>query len=198
MAMRTWSSSDSWSSGRRPELRLAIRRASCPPGERVNMAWAGMSPLVAIVKRIVPAPPDRVFAVLADGWTYSDWVVGTVHIRDVDPGWPKPGTRLHHKAGPWPLSLHDSSTVLSCEDNRALTVRAGLWPMGEATIGFTLEPVGDGATRVTMTEEFDAGPLHWVHNKLNDLVLHRRNVESLRRLADIATRQKDSAPRTDR
>jgi uncharacterized protein YndB with AHSA1/START domain len=146
---------------------------------------------VAIVQRTIQAPPDRVFAVLADGWTYSDWVVGTVHIRDVDAGWPKPGAQLHHKAGPWPLSLRDSSTVLSCEENRSLTVRAGLWPMGEATIGFTLEPVGSGATRVTMTEDFDAGPLHWVHNKLNDLVLHRRNVESLRRLSDIATRQKD-------
>jgi uncharacterized protein YndB with AHSA1/START domain len=146
---------------------------------------------VAIVQRTIQAPPDQVFAVLADGWTYSDWVVGTVHIRDVDAGWPKPGTQLHHKAGPWPMSLHDSSTVLSCDENRSLIVRAGLWPMGEATIGFTLEPVGSDATRVTMTEEFDAGPLRWVHNKLNDLVLHRRNVESLRRLSDIATRQKD-------
>ena len=145
---------------------------------------------MAIVQRTIQAPPDRVFAVLADGWTYSDWVVGTVHIRDVDPGWPKPGTELHHKAGPWPLSLHDKSTVLSCEENRGLRIRAGLWPLGEAVIDFRLEPVGDRGTRVTMTEEFAAGPLRWVQNKINDLVMHRRNVESLRRLSDIATREK--------
>ena len=39
-----------------------------------------------------------------------------------------------------------------------------------------------------MHEDFERGPLKWVRNKLNDLVLHQRNVESLRRLADIAER----------
>jgi hypothetical protein len=32
--------------------------------------------------------------------------------------------------------------------------------------------------------------LLFLRNKVNDLVLHRRNIESLRRLADIATREK--------
>jgi uncharacterized protein YndB with AHSA1/START domain len=145
---------------------------------------------VAVVERVIEAPPEKVFAVLSDGWSYSDWVVGTVHIRDVDPHWPAPGAELHHKAGPWPLSLHDKSTVVSCQENRELSVRAGLWPLGEAMIHFRLEPVGSGATRVTMVEEFAAGPLRWAQTKLNDLVLHRRNVESLRRMADIATRDK--------
>jgi uncharacterized protein YndB with AHSA1/START domain len=145
---------------------------------------------VAIVQRVIQAPPDRVFAVLADGWTYSDWVVGTTHIRDVDPGWPKAGAELHHKAGPWPVSLKEKSTVLAVEQDRALTLRAGLWPLGEAIVKLTLTPVGAGATRVTFEEDFNAGPLRWVHTKINDLVLHRRNVESLRRLSDIATREK--------
>jgi uncharacterized protein YndB with AHSA1/START domain len=143
---------------------------------------------MATVERTIEAPPDRVFAVLADGWTYSDWVVGTAHIRDVDPEWPAVGSRLHHKAGPWPVSLADSSTVLSCDVNKQLTVKAGLWPLGEATIRIELEPFGVTATRVTMHEEFAAGPLQWVQNKINDLVLHRRNVEALRRLADLAQR----------
>jgi len=128
--------------------------------------------------------------VLADGWTYSDWVVGTVHIRDVDPAWPAPGTKLHHKAGPWPFSLHDSSTVLSCEPERRLRLLAGLWPLGAAIVDIRLEPVPGGATRVTMYEQFQAGPLRWLRSKLNDLVLHRRNIESLRRFADIAEREK--------
>jgi uncharacterized protein YndB with AHSA1/START domain len=145
---------------------------------------------VAIVQRTVPAAPDRVFAVLADGWTYSDWVVGTVHIRDVDKSWPAPGSKLHHKAGPWPLSLHDSSTVVSMTPDRELTMKAGLWPLGQAHVRITLEPVGTAQTRVTIHEDFEAGPLLFLRNKINDLVLHRRNVESLRRLSDIATREK--------
>jgi uncharacterized protein YndB with AHSA1/START domain len=145
---------------------------------------------VATVHRTVQAPPDRVFAVLADGWTYSDWVVGTAHIRDVDPNWPAVGARLHHKAGPWPLSLQDTSTVLSCVPNRELTLRAGLWPLGQAIVRFELAPVGTTATRVTMHEQFDAGPLAAARNKVNDLVLHGRNIESLRRLDDLAIREK--------
>ncbi len=145
---------------------------------------------MAIVQRTVSAPPDRVFAVLADGWSYSDWVVGTVHIRDVDPSWPKPGSRLHHKAGPWPFSLQDSSTVVSMTPEQELTLKAGLWPLGQARVRIRLEPVGTTSTKVTIEEDFEAGPLLMLRNKINDLVLHRRNVESLRRLSDIATREK--------
>jgi uncharacterized protein YndB with AHSA1/START domain len=146
--------------------------------------------VVAIVQRTVQAPPDRVFAVLADGWSYSDWVVGTVHIRDVDKNWPEVGAKLHHKAGPWPLSLHDSSTVLEMSPDHRLKLLAGLWPLGEAMIELRLEPAGPGATRVTMAEDFESGPLRVVRNKVNDLVLHRRNLESLSRLADIAERER--------
>jgi uncharacterized protein YndB with AHSA1/START domain len=145
---------------------------------------------VAIVEKVIEARPEQVWAVLADGWTYSDWVVGTVHVRDVDDAWPRVGSQLHHKAGPWPFSLQDSSTILACEPPRRLVIRAGLWPAGEAIVVFTLEPVGTGATRVRIGEDFAAGPLRWVRNKVNDLVLHQRNKETLTRLADIAKRQK--------
>ena len=60
-------------------------------------------------------------------------------------------------------------------------------------MAFTLEAVGADATRVRIGEDFAAGPLRWVRNKINDLVLHRRNRETLARLADIAMRQKADA-----
>jgi uncharacterized protein YndB with AHSA1/START domain len=148
----------------------------------------GYAGAVALTQRTVNAPPDRVFAVLADGWWYSDWVVGTAHIRDVDPDWPAVGSELHHSAGPWPLSLRDSSTVLAVEPDRRLRLKAGLWPLGEAVVDIRLEPVGTGQTRVMMFEDFERGPLLGLRNKINDLVLHRRNVEALRRLADLAER----------
>ena len=98
------------------------------------------------------------------------------------------GAELHHKAGPWPLSLQDSSTVLAVEPDRLLKLRAGLWPLGSAVVEIILDPLANGETRITMKEDFEAGPLLFVRNKLNDLVLHRRNIESLRRLSDIVLR----------
>lgn len=143
---------------------------------------------VAIVQRTVRATPERVFAVLSNGWSYSDWVVGTSHIRDVDPHWPGLGSRLHHKAGPWPVSLWDSSEVLAMDHARRLCLNVRLWPLGEAVVDIRLEPSGPDATRVTMREKFEHGPLQWIQNKINDVVLHQRNVESLRRLSDLAER----------
>ena len=130
--------------------------------------------------------PERVFAVLADGWTYSDWVVGTAHIRDVDPDWPAPGTAIHHKAGPWPFSLRDTTVALDCEPPRMLLMAPRLWPLGAARVRLVLTPVGPATTRVQLTENVTAGPLRWLRTKVNDLALHWRNRESLRRLGDLA------------
>lgn len=149
----------------------------------------GYATIVSITTRTINARPEQVFAVLADGWTYSDWVVGTTHIRDVDAAWPKLGSQLHHKAGPWPVSLHDTSTVIAVTPESSLTLRAGLWPLGEAEVRITLEPLAPERTRVVMREEFKAGPLLGLRNKINDVILHRRNVEALRRLADLAERR---------
>ncbi|MEH1125866.1 SRPBCC family protein [Micromonospora sp. CPCC 206061] len=145
---------------------------------------------MAVVERVIDASPERVWAVLADGWTYSDWVVGTAHVRNVDDSWPAPGAHLYHKAGPWPLSLRDKTVVLRSDPHRELVVRPHMWPLGEAEVILSLTEVSPGRTKVTIGEDFTAGPARWLRTKLNDLILHRRNVESLRRLSDVATRQK--------
>jgi hypothetical protein len=138
---------------------------------------------------MINTTPDRVFAVLADGWTYSDWVVGTAHIRDVEPDYPTRGTAIHHNVGPWPFSVRDKSVVLDCEQDRMLLLRVRLWPMGEGRVRLNLTPMGISATQVTMIEHFPKGPMRWLHGKVTDIGLHWRNKESLRRLADLATRR---------
>lgn len=144
---------------------------------------------MAVVERVINAVPEQVFAVLKDGWTYSDWVVGTAHIRAVDANWPEPGTRLYHKVGPWPVSVRDHTEVLACTEPTELIVHAKMWPLGEAQVILRLTATGDGRTRVTIGEDFAAGPLRWVRTKVNDRVLHARNVETLRRLDDLAVRR---------
>jgi|SRR4051812_754454 hypothetical protein len=148
---------------------------------------------MAVTERVLNASAADIYAVLADGWTYSDWVVGTAHVRAVDDTWPAPGSHLHHKVGPWPLSIRDKSTVLECEPGRMMLTKVRLWPLGEGHVRITLTPVGSTRTRVRLDEGFTGGPLSWVQNKLNDMVLHRRNVESLRRLEDLAQAEQTTA-----
>jgi uncharacterized protein YndB with AHSA1/START domain len=142
---------------------------------------------MATVDRFIAAPPGRVFAVLADGWSYSNWVVGTSHMRAVDEHWPAAGSTLYHASGPWPLVLHDETVVDRVEPDRRLELTVRGRPFGEAKVVMTLAPDGDG-TAVTMYEAPVRGPAKLLHNPVSEAVLLRRNVEALARLAAIAER----------
>jgi uncharacterized protein YndB with AHSA1/START domain len=138
------------------------------------------------VERHVAASPESIWAVLADGWLYPLWVVGASSIRGVDDSWPAAGARIHHSVGAWPLLVHDTTTVLESEPARRITLRAGLWPAGEADVRLTLEPDGDG-TRLVMEEQVASGPMSLLPKPVYGPLLKARNVESTRRLANLAT-----------
>lgn len=140
------------------------------------------------VRTTVPTSVDRVFAVLADGWSYAGWVVGAAHIREVDPGWPAPGTRIHHSVGAWPAAVKDVTTVRAVDPPRLLDLEARLWPVGVARVRVELTSVPDG-TEVVMSEEAVKGPTSLLPEAVQALFLVPRNRESLRRLADLAVRR---------
>jgi len=54
---------------------------------------------MATVSRVIAAPPPQRFSVPAAGWTDSNWVTGTSHVRAVDARRTPPGAQLHHAAG---------------------------------------------------------------------------------------------------
>ncbi len=128
----------------------------------------------------------QVWDVLADGWSYAGWVVGASHIRAVDDGWPKPGTRIHHSVGPWPLVIQDTTEIVRCEAPGLLELDARLWPVGAARITFTLRARSELVTEVRMTEVVARGPSAFLPRVAQDLLLIPRNRESLRRLAALA------------
>jgi uncharacterized protein YndB with AHSA1/START domain len=132
----------------------------------------------------IAVPPETVWDVLADGWQYSGWVVGSQKVRDVDAGWPAPGTRIHHSVGIGPLSWNDETEVLEADGPSELTLEARLRPFATARVELTLEEE-DGGTRVIMNEYPVGGPLARLHSSLSELLLKGRNVESLRRLSKI-------------
>ena len=142
--------------------------------------------------RTIEALPERVWSVLADGWSYPLFVVGASRMRDVDPEWPAVGTRLHHSVGVWPALLDDSTEVLEVEPGSLLVLRARAWPAGAAQVQFQLSPLG-AATEVSLTEDAVSGPARLVPKPLRDVQLAWRNTETLRRLAFVAEGTQDRA-----
>ena len=138
--------------------------------------------------RTIKTTPDKVWAVLADGWLYPLWVVGASRMRDVDAEWPDVGARIHHSVGAWPLLVDDNTEVLDCEPGHLLEVRARSWPAGEARVVLRLTEV-DGGTEVVMEEDVESGPARLVPKPVRTPMLAWRNVESLRRLAFLAERR---------
>jgi hypothetical protein len=141
---------------------------------------------VAQTQRTIHAPAERVFAVLADGWSYASWVVGAAHIRDVDDGWPAVGTRVHHQVGPWPLHIKDKTSVRVMERDRLLELEARAWPLGAARVRLELRPAGADSTLVMMTEDLPSGLGRLLPRPVQSLILKPRNAEALRRLDDLA------------
>lgn len=141
---------------------------------------------MTVVSHHSTAPPAAVFAVVADGERYADWVVGAKKIRSVDAHWPTPGAELRHKIGVGPIAIKDRSTVQAVEPGRSITLKVRARPAGVARVHIELEPASDGGTEIHMEEKPIEGVAKRVDNPLQRLLLRGRNVEALRRLANIA------------
>lgn len=140
---------------------------------------------MSVTYRALAASPGDVFDVLADGWLYVAWVVGTSRIRDVDNAWPEPGSRLFHSFGVWPGLINDTTSMLEWDPPRHATLRARGWPIGEAQVHIDVKPRRDGCI-VRLSEDAAEGPGRFVPGIVRQPGIHVRNTESLRRLAYLA------------
>ena len=104
------------------------------------------------VTRDIAATRQRVWDVLANGWTYSGWVVGNSRIRAVDSNWPAPGTRILHSIGTWPAVIDDETVVEHSIPGEELVLMAKTRPAAKARITLQLTDLPDGGCRVAMTE----------------------------------------------
>jgi hypothetical protein len=144
--------------------------------------------MAAVVKSPMDASADAVFDVLSDGWLYAAWVVGASRVRDVDPGWPKEGTRIHHSVGLWPAVVDDRTKVVAVDAPRHLELDVALWFLGRGRVFFDLEPDGPDRCTVTMREYMESGVMAHLPDAIVDPLLKARNVETLRRLEALARR----------
>jgi uncharacterized protein YndB with AHSA1/START domain len=137
------------------------------------------------VTRDVDAPRSRVWDVLANGWTYSGWVVGNSRIRAVSKKWPSPGTRILHSIGAWPAVINDETIVETCVVQEELVLCARVRPASEALVTLRLSDTAGGC-RIAMSERAVSGPLSRLPEPLPAAAFAPRNRECLWRLAKIA------------
>jgi len=141
------------------------------------------------VKRETTASRHRVWDVIADGWTYSQWVVGNSRMRAVSPDWPATGSTIHHSVGVWPLLLDDETEVLECVPREQLVLLAKGRPFGKARITLRLFDVDGGGCRIEMTEVPVGVPMGWVPQRVALAAAIPRNRECTWRLAALAERR---------
>lgn len=136
-------------------------------------------------RRETSATREQVWNVLADGWTYSQWVVGNSRMRAVDPDWPAPGSTIKHSVGLWPLVINDETVVQECEPQSRLVLLAKMGPAGAARVTLKLSDTDHG-TCVEMEEVLVRGPLSWLPDSVELALMWPRNKEALWRLTSLA------------
>lgn len=137
------------------------------------------------------ATPEQIWAVLADAKSYEHWVVGAKDIREADGTWPAPGSKLQHTSGFGPFDLKDNTQVLEADEPRRIVLEARGRPLGIARIELTLEPEG-GETKVSIVEAAVSPATARVMNPALNPLIHSRNVETLRRLEELARKRVDA------
>jgi len=143
------------------------------------------SPLV--VTRDTTATREQVWRVMADGWTYSQWVVGNSRMRAVDEDWPSPGSTIRHSIGIWPAVVDDETVCEKCVPVNELVLHAKGRPLGAARITLRLSDTESGC-RIEMSEVPVGGPLKFLPDQVALALAWPRNRECTWRLAALAER----------
>jgi uncharacterized protein YndB with AHSA1/START domain len=139
-----------------------------------------------VVSLEMKATPEEIFAVLADGYAYDDWVVGAKQIRSVDDEWPAKDSRFHHTIGAGPIDIKDSTKVIEVEPPSKLVLSVRFRPAGTAVVELTMEPVDETTTKVTMKETPTSGAARAMA-LATSMMLLVRNEWSLLRLRRLVT-----------
>ncbi|MEV8530468.1 SRPBCC family protein [Streptomyces sp. NPDC051211] len=139
---------------------------------------------MAVRHQLIHAAPRQVWAVLADGSRYSDWVVGTSDSRVARGLWPELGSALEYtvRIGPWTASGATVVRRVNAPDELELEVDGG--PVGTARVAIEIRPWGEESLVIV-----DEHPLRGIggalHNAALDALIQLRHRDMLRRLANV-------------
>jgi hypothetical protein len=134
------------------------------------------------------ASPEAIWAYVGDARTYPQWVVGAAESRDVDAGYPEPGSTLHHTQVVPKVGLKDTTSVVDSDPPLHLELEVRIRPFAVNGVRFLLEPDGNGRTHVTMLEWPKYGLVERLMGPLFVPALQVRNAETMRRLKRLSER----------
>ncbi|MFJ4621263.1 SRPBCC family protein [Streptomyces sp. NPDC088812] len=139
---------------------------------------------MAVRHRLVKTDPATVWAVLADGRRYADWVVGTSDSYPVSGEWPRTGAAIRYEIRLGPLRLTNETVVRRCEEGTCLELEARAGALGTARIAVELRPWGEHCL-VIVDEHPLQGAGGAVHNAAVEALIQIRHRAMLARLARV-------------
>ncbi|MFD7233214.1 SRPBCC family protein [Streptomyces sp. NPDC059881] len=148
---------------------------------------------MAVRHQLIRRPPEAVWAVLADGSRYGEWVVGPKDSTPVGGRWPQAESRIEYavRLGPWKGS--GETVVRHSQAPRVLELEADGGPFGTARIALELRPWGED-TLVICDEHPLRGAGAQLHNGLLDALLQLRHRRMLQRLAGVVEATASASP----
>jgi uncharacterized protein YndB with AHSA1/START domain len=140
---------------------------------------------MSYASREIALSPADVYAVLIDPRTYPSWLIGAEEIRAVDPEWPAPGSRFHHRVRFGPFTLADNTELIEARRDERIQLAVRARPFITAIVTFAL--VGDDRRcMVSFEEEPRVRLIGNLVRPVMDPVTHMRNHRSLKRLERVA------------
>ncbi|MFJ8637093.1 SRPBCC family protein [Streptomyces sp. NPDC093568] len=143
---------------------------------------------MAVRHRLVHVRPSAVWAVLADGRRYAEWVVGTSRSHPVRGQWPELGAAIRYEVRIGPLQLVNETVVRHVEEGDCLELEAHAGPLGTARIAIQLRPWGDRCL-VVVDEHPLQGAGGRLHNVGFETLIQLRHRAMLARLARLCERE---------
>ncbi|MFI6088381.1 SRPBCC family protein [Streptomyces sp. NPDC051218] len=139
---------------------------------------------MAVRHRLIKRSVADVWAVLADGSRYGDWVVGTSDSEPREGDWPEVGSSITYTVRVGWRTLSGRTTVRRCEEPGILELEADSGWLGAARIALDVRPWGEYAL-VIVDEHPLTGPGGMLHNAAVDALIQLRHRAMLARLADV-------------
>lgn len=151
---------------------------------------------MAIRHRLIKVSPEAVWAVLADGSRYGEWVVGTSASEPVRGQWPQVDSAIGYEVRVGPLRLTNETVVRHCVEGSELELEAKAGALGTARIFIKLRPWGSYCLVIA-----DEHPLQGMggvlHNVGVEALIQLRHRAMLARLARLCETQAEAGTEAD-